>query len=74
MKLRINAKCSDMFRARLTDNGGAWKDYDGYVPDWLPNIGEEHHGDYVSLEIDIETGQIINWRKPTLAQLKKTFV
>ena len=63
-----------MFWARLTDDDGASKEYDGYVPNWFPSVGEEHYGDYVSLEIDIETGQIINWRKPTLAQLKKTFV
>ena len=39
---------------------------DGYVPEFFP---EDHYGDYLDLKIDIETGQILNWKKPTPAQL-----
>lgn len=73
--IRINAKCSDMFSANLVDDKGiACGDaYDGYVPSWFPNPNTEHYGDYVELEIDLATGQIVNWKRPTLGQLKKTF-
>ena len=32
-----------------------------YVPSFFPG---EHYGDYLILNIDIETGQITNWKKP----------
>jgi len=32
---------------------------------------EDHCGDYVELDIDIDTGMILNWKKPTKAQLKE---
>ena len=31
---------------------------------------EQHFGDYIYLDIDIETGQITNWEKPTVEQLQ----
>lgn len=40
--------------------------YEGYVPDFMPG---EHYGDYVILDIDLETGRITNWKKPTAEQL-----
>ena len=43
---------------------------DSYVPDFFPT---EHCGDYLHLEIDLETGQILNWKKPSEEQLKKAF-
>jgi hypothetical protein len=57
-----------MFNASLDG-----KDYDGYVPEWLPSPNTEHWGDYVMLDIDVETGQIVNWKKPTQEQLDETF-
>ncbi len=66
--LQISAKCSDMFCASLDGKG-----YDGYVPDWFPHPYTSHYGDYVILEINLETGQILNWKQPTDAQLKETF-
>jgi hypothetical protein len=63
--IRICAKCSDMFSASLND-GKTIKQYEGYVPDFFP---EEHYGDYIEFTIDIETGKILNWRKPTKADL-----
>jgi len=73
--LTISAKCSDLFSARLSSDlfPGSPKNYDGYVPDWFPNPNAGHYGDYVQLTIDVDTGHILNWKKPTEAQLKETF-
>jgi hypothetical protein len=71
MKLSINAKCSDLFSASLYDDKGKLiGDYRGYVPDFFPG---QHYGDYVTLEIDVETGKILNWKKPSKSELNKTF-
>ena len=67
--LRINAKCSDCFSAVL-DDGKTQREYIGYVPNFMPG---KHYGDYVELEIDIATGQILNWKKPTQDQLGEIF-
>ena len=67
--IRFSAKCSDLFSATLLENRKVIGNYDGYVPSCIPN----DYGDYVHMEVDIETGRILNWKKPTLAQLKETF-
>ncbi len=61
-----------MFWARLFDTNGQQlgQDYDGYVPDWMPG---ENYGDYVELEVDTATGQILNWKNPTRTALAETF-
>ena len=64
--LKMCAKCSDMFSANLVEDSGI-KTYDGYVPDFFP---EQHWGDYIELEIDIDTGMILNWKKPSKKDLK----
>jgi hypothetical protein len=64
--ISISAKCSDMFSARLDDG----REYDGYVPNFFP---EDHYGDYVQLDIDLATGQILNWKAPTQKELNETF-
>jgi hypothetical protein len=65
--IEISAKCSDCFAATLyAPDGTVLKEYDGYVPDFFPG---DHYGDYVMLNIDIETGQILNWRQPRTEQL-----
>jgi hypothetical protein len=64
----ICAKCSDMFSATILDKSRkVIGDYDGYVPEFFPG---EHYGDYVMLEIDLETGQILNWKKPSYNQIE----
>jgi len=70
--ISISAKCSDMFFAQAHDKNGkkVGDDYDGYVPEFMPG---EHFGDYVDLKIDIDTGKILNWKKPTQAELIETF-
>lgn len=67
-ELRIHMKPRDEFYAGLYDSNGEQigGDYEGYVPDFMPG---EHYGDYLILNIDIETGTITNWRKPTAKQL-----
>ena len=60
--LRVSLKVSDMFACRLfAKNGTLITEQDsGYVPRLFPG----GPGDYVDLDIDIETGQITNWPKP----------
>lgn len=65
--IEISAKCSDLFGASLYKDGKLVGEYDGYVPDFFPG---EHYGDYVILKIDVDTGKILNWKKPTAADLK----
>jgi len=61
----ISAKCSDLFSATLKRDGKVIGEYSGYVPDFLGS-----DGDYIELDIEIISGKIINWRKPSAAQLK----
>ena len=56
--LSITAKCSDCFGGSLVDQyGNRVHDYDGYVPSDL-GIG---CGDYIEFDVDLKTGQILNW-------------
>lgn len=64
--ITICAHCSDRFSA-LLDTG---EEYQGYVPDFFP---EDHYGDSVRLQIDLETGKIENWIPPTQEDLDKIF-
>ena len=66
--LKICAKCSDLFSASLVVDGKEVANHDGYVPNFMPN---EHYGDYVELDIDIDTGQVINWERVTEKEVKK---
>lgn len=60
MKLVISAKCSDLFWAGVKKDGEYIEEYGpDYVPDWMPG---QHFGDYVELEIDPLTGQILDWQ------------
>jgi hypothetical protein len=58
--LRISAKCSDLCFTVYTDKNGKNTESNGYVPE---NIGiGDGSGDYVDIEINMETGQILNWK------------
>lgn len=65
--LKICGKTVDRCSAVLVEDGKVTATHDGYVPGFMP---EEHYGDYLELDIDIDTGMILNWKKPTKAQLK----
>jgi len=62
MTLSICGKTSDSCMSVLAINDGKVEyELNGYVPNQLGVGG----GDYIRLEIDLETGQILNWTKPT---------
>ena len=60
--LRIYVKCSDRFSYWLEDAQGekVFEQDDGYVPDFMPG---DHYGDYIILDIDVDTGMVTNWKK-----------
>ena len=61
--IRVYTKTSDQFECKILDrDGGVIEKYEGYVPAFFPG---EHCGDYLILNIDIETGNITNWQRPT---------
>lgn len=51
-------KTSDLFGGSFTDENGKEHEFDGYPPQFIGYDG-------VSLKIDLETGQILNWNPPT---------
>jgi len=69
--LDICGKTSDMFTATLVVDGiECSKFYEGYVPCFFPG---DHYGDYIQFKIDVDTGVIENWRKPTEKELSAMF-
>lgn len=68
-ELHLGIKVRDGFAAQFKDaQGGEVGTFQGYVPDFFPG---KHYGDYLILNIDLETGLIKNWNKPTAADIKK---
>ncbi|PNA96559.1 MULTISPECIES: hypothetical protein [unclassified Pseudomonas] len=68
-ELRLHIKVRDGFAAGLQDaQGDEVGSYEGYVPGFFPG---EHYGDYLILNIDLETGHIKNWKKPAAAEIEK---
>jgi hypothetical protein len=68
-ELQLHIKVRDGFTGALKDAQGELVGaYIGYVPDFFPG---QHYGDYLLLNIDLETGQIKNWRKPVAADIEK---
>lgn len=66
--LKLHLKVRDDFTATLEDaEGQTLTEYDGYVPNFMPG---EHYGDYVILDIDIDTGIILNWSVPSAEQIE----
>ena len=66
----IYCKVRDDFTAHVFDGDGVniGGQDDGYVPGFMPG---NHYGDYLDLVVDLETGQIKNWRKPTAAEIEE---
>jgi len=67
-ELRIHMKVCDGFEAAIYDKDGEQigQDYEGYVPGFMPG---EHYGDYLILNIDLETGRILNWVAPSITEI-----
>lgn len=60
----LYAKTADCFHAYLKEDGlQVGSDYEGYPPRFLGD------GDGIKLEIDLDTGQIQNWKKPEFRDL-----
>jgi hypothetical protein len=69
--VKFSAKCSDLFCAELIIDGiQIGSDYSGYVPDFFPG---QHYGDYVLLEVDVDTGKIVNWKVPPQEEVDHVF-
>lgn len=67
--LKIHIKVCDQFTALLVDQDGALlKQYEGYVPGFMPG---PNYGDYVMLDIDIDTGVVMNWKQIKPAQIQE---
>jgi len=68
-ELRIHIKVCDRFSATVHDESGAQigEQEDGYVPGFMPG---QHYGDYLILNIDLDTGQITNWQAPTADEIE----
>jgi hypothetical protein len=67
--ISISAKCSDLCHTQLCNNDIVVAEHDGYVPKLMPG---DHGGDYVMLDIDLETGTILNWKRPTRKTVEAT--
>jgi len=67
--LKLYCKVCDNFTASLHDQDDIkiHTQPDGYVPDFMPG---QHYGDYLILNIDIDTGQVINWKTPSAEDLQ----
>lgn len=68
--LKIHCKVSDRFTASLHDQDGAelYSQDDGYVPSFMPG---QHYGDYVILDIDLDTGKVTNWSPPCAEEIEE---
>jgi hypothetical protein len=63
--LRISAKCSNLCWTLYTDKKGKQTESDSYVPEGIGISEPCDYGDYVTIEIDMKTGQILNWKPVT---------
>lgn len=60
--VKIHLKVTDRFSYELVSDKGEviHEQDDGYVPSFMPG---QHYGDYVILDIDIDSGLVTNWKK-----------
>lgn len=70
MIISVSAKVSDLGYYILYQNRETLGEHDGYVPDFFPGL---HYGDYLILDIEVETGRILNWKKPSNEDIEETF-
>lgn len=65
MKQTLLFSCSGSgVNAILLNNLGSSAKYQGDIPLWFPCQGCSQ-GKYITMEIDIANGRILNWVKPT---------
>lgn len=68
-QVSICAKCADLCTAQLISKDNVVvAEHEGYVPPLMPDKG----GDYVTIDIDLETGVILNWKRPTRKIVEET--
>ena len=67
-EIQLHLKVRDEFTASIVDAEGAviCTQEDDYVPSLMPG---EHYGDYVILNIDLESGVVTNWVKPSAQEV-----
>ena len=70
--LKVHLKVTDRFSADLVDKDGVHlaSAEDTYVPRFFPG---DHYGDYVILDIDLDTGHITNWKAPKAEAVEEYF-
>jgi len=70
--VQVHCKVCDSGIYTLLDAAGKEvKELEGeYVPSFFPG---EHYGDYLILDIDLESGKILNWKKPDAEEVSKVF-
>jgi hypothetical protein len=68
-KLIITAKCSDLCQTIYVVDGTTKAKHDGY-PLEIEGLSS---GDYINLEIDLDTGLIVNWKVPSHSDVMTEF-
>lgn len=67
--MKLHIKVCNRFEGDLVDkDGDVLKSYEGYVPGFFPG---QHYGDYLILDIDIDTGVILNWVTPEAEEIEQ---
>lgn len=71
-EISIHVKCTDEFNANLIDSNGNIIGHieDENVPRFIPSVD---CSEILTLNIDLETGQITNWRKPSAKDIEEAF-
>lgn len=68
--VEVMAKVRDSGTYSIKDpQGNELKEHDGYVPSFFPG----NDSDYLDLIIDIDTGLILNWKKPSVEEMTEFF-
>lgn len=67
--LKMCLRVRDRFCASIRDQDGVELGgrEDSYVPGFMPG---QHYGDYVILDIDLDSGQITNWKTPSAKDIE----
>lgn len=67
--IEIYLKIRDEFVCTIFDNAGQQLgEYEGYVPN---DVVPGEFGDYLHLKIDLDTGQVLNWKVPSAKALER---